>query len=127
MTMAATDSSAIDSALLDSLHTHKSILESELASLIATRNAHARCLLNTSASAADAPVDQDLQTGRNELTGEEVAQALARAKQIKEKHISELGRYNEIRDIGFGLVGLIGEMRGLRIVDVLKELGVEED
>lgn len=44
---------------------------------------------------------------------------------IKE-HIQLLHRYNEIKDIGQGLMGLIAEKRGCRIKDVMEEFGVDE-
>lgn len=42
------------------------------------------------------------------------------------KHIKLLHKYNEIRDVGQGLVGLIADQRGVRIVDVYEEFGVVE-
>ena len=42
------------------------------------------------------------------------------------KHIKLLHKYNEIRDIGQGLMGLIADQRGVRIVDVYEEFGVAE-
>lgn len=33
---------------------------------------------------------------------------------------------NEIRDIGQGLLGLVAERRGVRMVDVMGDFGVEE-
>lgn len=46
------------------------------------------------------------------------------AHNIVKRHIMSLGRYNEIRDIGQGLLGMIAEQRGVRIVDVMEEFGV---
>ncbi|MCJ1225380.1 hypothetical protein MMC12_002029 [Toensbergia leucococca] len=43
------------------------------------------------------------------------------------KHINLLTTYNEIRDIGMGLMGMIAESRGLRIKDVYEEFGVEPE
>uniref|UniRef100_A0A093XGP7 DNA repair protein SWI5 like n=1 Tax=Talaromyces marneffei PM1 TaxID=1077442 RepID=A0A093XGP7_TALMA len=42
-------------------------------------------------------------------------------------HIRLLHDYNEIRDIGQGLLGLIAEKRGVRYKDVLEEFGVDAD
>ncbi|KAL8796048.1 MAG: hypothetical protein Q9195_001624 [Heterodermia aff. obscurata] len=42
------------------------------------------------------------------------------------KHIKLLHQYNEIRDIGQGLMGLIADQRGVRIVDVYEEFGVAQ-
>jgi DNA repair protein Swi5/Sae3 len=43
---------------------------------------------------------------------------------IVQRHIRLLHQYNEIKDIGQGLMGLIAEARGVRYADVQKEYGV---
>ncbi|RHZ61054.1 SWI5/SAE3 family protein [Aspergillus thermomutatus] len=40
------------------------------------------------------------------------------------RHIRLLHEYNEIKDIGQGLMGLIADARGMRQIDVQKEFGV---
>jgi DNA repair protein Swi5/Sae3 len=40
------------------------------------------------------------------------------------RHIRLLHDYNEIKDIGQGLMGLIADARGMRQVDVQREFGV---
>ncbi|KAL2825584.1 hypothetical protein BDW59DRAFT_70915 [Aspergillus cavernicola] len=40
------------------------------------------------------------------------------------RHIRLLHEYNEIKDVGQGLMGLIADARGVRQVDVQKEFGV---
>ena len=42
------------------------------------------------------------------------------------KHIRLLHQYNEIRDVAQGLAGIIAEQRGVRVVDVYKDLGINE-
>ncbi|KAJ5756985.1 uncharacterized protein N7511_007167 [Penicillium nucicola] len=42
------------------------------------------------------------------------------------RHIRLLHDYNEIKDVGQGLMGLIAEERGVRQVEVEREFGVEE-
>ncbi|KAL3476098.1 Swi5-domain-containing protein [Aspergillus californicus] len=42
------------------------------------------------------------------------------------RHIRLLHEYNEIKDVGQGLMGLIADARGVRQVDVQKEFGVGE-
>ncbi|KAL5362737.1 Swi5-domain-containing protein [Aspergillus floccosus] len=43
-----------------------------------------------------------------------------------QRHIRLLHDYNEIKDIGQGLMGLIADARGMRQIDVQKEFGVGE-
>ncbi|KAK2744957.1 hypothetical protein FQN57_004087 [Myotisia sp. PD_48] len=47
------------------------------------------------------------------------------AAAIVKRHIRLLHDYNEIKDIGQGLMGLIADGRGLRYVDVQTEFGIE--
>ncbi|KAF3406862.1 Mating-type switching protein swi5 [Talaromyces pinophilus] len=47
--------------------------------------------------------------------------------QTVQNHIRLLHDYNEIRDIGQGLLGLIAERRGVRYKDVLEDFGVDAD
>lgn len=42
------------------------------------------------------------------------------------RHIRLLHEYNEIKDVGQGLMGIIADARGVRQVDVEKEFGVGE-
>ncbi|PGH10122.1 hypothetical protein AJ80_07572 [Polytolypa hystricis UAMH7299] len=48
------------------------------------------------------------------------------ASAIVQRHIRLLHEYNEIKDIGMGLLSLIADARGVRYVDVQKEFGVGE-
>ncbi|KAJ5363319.1 hypothetical protein N7541_004163 [Penicillium brevicompactum] len=43
-----------------------------------------------------------------------------------QRHIRLLHEYNEIKDVGQGLMGIIADARGLRQVDVEKEFGASE-
>ena len=52
--------------------------------------------------------------------------ALAHARAIINKHISLLKRYNEIKDIATGMMGLIAEKEGRRLAEVMEERGVSE-
>lgn len=56
-----------------------------------------------------------------ELTDAEVIGA---ANKIVKNHIKLLHEYNEIKDIGQGLIGLIADQRGVRIVEVQEEFGI---
>jgi hypothetical protein len=49
---------------------------------------------------------------------------MAEAKRVIKEHIQRLHKYNEIRDVGQGLVGMIADQRGVRIVDCQEEFGV---
>jgi Swi5 protein len=51
---------------------------------------------------------------------------LRKAGAISRNHIKQLQRYNEIRDVGQGLIGMIAENRKLRIRDVMEEFGVTD-
>ena len=41
-------------------------------------------------------------------------------------HIKLLHDYNEVRDVGQGLMGIIAETRGVRVMDVYKDFDVAE-
>lgn len=53
--------------------------------------------------------------------------ALAEAHAVIKRHIRLLHDYNEMRDIGMGLMGLIADSRGVRVRDVQEEFGVDKD
>lgn len=50
--------------------------------------------------------------------------AMSAANSIIKEHIVSLQRYNEIKDIGQGLMGLIAERRNVRIATVMEEFGM---
>lgn len=45
-------------------------------------------------------------------------------KATVQQHIRLLHEYNEIKDVGQGLLGLIADARGVRQIDVQREYGV---
>ena len=58
---------------------------------------------------------------------EEKAQhALASANAAIKEHIRLLHEYNEIKDVGQGLMGLVAEGRGVRVKSVMEDMGVGE-
>ncbi|KAK3070495.1 hypothetical protein LTR53_010372 [Teratosphaeriaceae sp. CCFEE 6253] len=52
-------------------------------------------------------------------------QALTSANAVIKEHISLLHRYNEIKDIGQGLMGLIADQRGVRVGVVQEDFGLD--
>lgn len=63
---------------------------------------------------------------RGDPTEDDIKRGMESAKKLKTKHVKELQKYNEIKDIAQGLIGLIAEQRGIRVVDVMKEIGGED-
>jgi len=51
-------------------------------------------------------------------------QALSSANAVIKEHIGLLHRYNEIKDIGQGLMGLLADQRGVRVSEVMEDFGV---
>ncbi|KAF2263860.1 hypothetical protein CC78DRAFT_580976 [Lojkania enalia] len=49
---------------------------------------------------------------------------MAAANKLVKGHIKLLHEYNEIKDVGQGLMGLIADQRGVRIVEVQDEFGI---
>lgn len=45
---------------------------------------------------------------------------------VVQRHIRLLHGYNEIKDIGQGLMGIIADSRGMRYVDVQTDFGITE-
>ncbi|KAL1793773.1 hypothetical protein ACET3X_008755 [Alternaria dauci] len=63
-----------------------------------------------SGNASDVPIESDI---------------MAAANKIVKEHIKLLHEYNELKDMGQGLMGLIADQRGTRIVEVQEEFGIE--
>jgi DNA repair protein Swi5/Sae3 len=55
------------------------------------------------------------------------ADTQAQAEAIVKRHIKLLRTYNEIKDVGQGLMGLIADARGVRLKEVMEEMGAEEN
>ncbi|KAJ8114063.1 hypothetical protein OPT61_g3964 [Boeremia exigua] len=53
------------------------------------------------------------------------ADITAAANKIVKEHIRLLHDYNELKDVGQGLMGIIADQRGLRIVEVQDEFGID--
>ncbi|KAF2861860.1 hypothetical protein K470DRAFT_256407 [Piedraia hortae CBS 480.64] len=54
-------------------------------------------------------------------------EVVERANAVIKDHIARLKKYNEIKDIAQGLIGLIAEQRGVRIADVMADFDFEAD
>lgn len=55
------------------------------------------------------------------------ADIMAAANKIVKGHIKLLHEYNELKDVGQGLMGLIADQRAVRIVEVQAEFGVDAE
>ncbi|GAB7362175.1 hypothetical protein MBLNU230_g2201t1 [Neophaeotheca triangularis] len=53
-------------------------------------------------------------------------QAFATANGLIKEHIALLHRYNEVKDIGLGLMGMVAEKRSVKQAEVMEEFGVGE-
>ncbi|KAL2350293.1 Swi5-domain-containing protein [Cryomyces antarcticus] len=117
--------SARDKRLL-TLQTRLTTLRTTHSTLTAQRDALISSIPTTptaTPSAASAPT-----TTTNNIpktTDDATTAALHTAAAIVKRHIKLLHDYNEIKDIGMGLLGLITDQRGVRIREVQKEFGLE--
>lgn len=99
---------------LTALNVKRDTLAAKLVALQAERNA----LIAQSSLPSGLPFPAD-------WTEEQKAkQALATANAAIKEHISLLHGYNEIKDIGQGLLGLVADKRGVRVKDIMEEFGV---
>lgn len=64
----------------------------------------------------------ELSDGDGEPTDTDI---MAAANKIVKDHIKLLHEYNELKDVGQGLMGLIADQRGVRIVEVQDEFGID--
>lgn len=65
-------------------------------------------------------------TGEAFSEDEILASALKSSNAVIKEHISLLHKYNEIKDVGQGLMGLIADKRDCRVVKVMEEFGIGE-
>ena len=101
---------------LTALLNKRSNLESTLASLEFER----------STLVADCKLPSGLDMPETWSEEEKTKSALETANGVIKEHIALLHRYNEIKDIGQGLMGLIADKRGVRVREVMEEFGMEE-
>jgi hypothetical protein len=108
-----------------SLSPPKTTQETTLAELKAQRTAllaSLAALPNIQSLIAESDTTTTSQSPESEPTNEEV---MAAANKLVKHHIKLLHEYNEIKDTGQGLMGLIADQRGVRIVEVQDEFGIE--
>jgi hypothetical protein len=67
-------------------------------------------------------LDVDMSDNHGEPTEADV---MAAVNKIVKNHIKLLHEYNELKDAGQGLMGLIADQRGVRIVEVQDEFGID--
>ncbi|KAF1839019.1 Swi5-domain-containing protein [Decorospora gaudefroyi] len=69
-----------------------------------------------------ASFDAGMDEGDGEPTETDI---IAAANKIVKEHIKLLHEYNELKDVGQGLMGLLADQRGVRIVEVQEEFGID--
>jgi len=107
---------------LVSLQTKKSTLEQTLSALKAERS-H---LATQAKLPSGLPLPITTPSGAALTDDELLASALKSSNAVIKSHIALLHKYNEIKDIGQGLMGLIADKRDCRVVGVMEEFGVGE-
>jgi hypothetical protein len=110
---AATPAMTAQETTLAELKAQRSAL---IASLAALPNIQEQIAANSSETGTDHASDSG-------PTDDEV---MAAANKLVKQHIKLLHEYNEIKDVGQGLMGLIADQRGLRIIEVQEEFGIGE-
>lgn len=101
---------------LQSLLNKQSNLQSTLSALQAEKAA----LISTT------PLPSGLAMPSTWSDDEKTKSAMSTANASIKEHIALLHKYNEIKDIAQGLMGMIAEGRGVRMKDVMDDFGVEE-
>lgn len=104
---------------LTALEARKATLTQTLTDLKAQRQ--------TLATQAQIPSGLTSKTSGEPPSDDEILQsALQSSNAVIKQHIALLHKYNEIKDIGQGLMGLIADQRDCRVVKVMEEFGVGE-
>ncbi|KAG9519907.1 hypothetical protein KCV07_g4580, partial [Aureobasidium melanogenum] len=113
-TSSRTSSSGRDTQL-DALRARQAALEATLAELLSQRTS----LINALSPTLDTQAPEDAET-RAKL-------AVDAANTKIKSQIKQLQQYNDIKDIGTQLMGIIAEKRGCRIGEVQEEFGINPD
>ena len=115
--MPARSSTAKD-AQLSALHARQTALETTISELLSQRSSLVNSVSPASAFQNSDPEHPD--TARTKV-------ALDDANSKIKSHITQLQHYNDIKDIGTQLMGLIAEKRGCRIAEVQEEFGINPE
>ena len=107
---------------LTALETRKATLTQTLADLKSERLS----LASQTKLPSGLPLPTTTPSGTALTDDELLASALKSSAVVIKSHIALLHKYNEIKDIGQGLMGLIADKRDCRVVSVMEEFGVGE-
>ena len=102
------------SARTTALLKKKAALEQKLADLEAELASHV----------ANAKLPSGLEMPSPWTAKQKTSQAIEGANATVKEHIELLHRYNAIKDVGLGLLGMVAEQRGMRQVVVMEEFGL---
>ncbi|KAG8631764.1 hypothetical protein KVT40_000904 [Elsinoe batatas] len=105
-------------------------LDRELNCLTAERDDLVRRILATNSNELHISTSQSVTQPNNHsaisVTDEQVQEALAQARKARVDDVKLLGRYNDIKDVAQGLIGMIAEQRSCRVKEVMEELAIDE-
>lgn len=76
--------------------------------------------MTTTSSSSPTTVPNSSSNGTPDL------ETLSHARDIVRNHIALLHRYNEIKDVGMGLLSLLADRDGRRLGEVMELFGVDE-
>ncbi|THY81979.1 hypothetical protein D6C93_09364 [Aureobasidium pullulans] len=114
LTMSSKPSSSGKDSQLDALRARQASLESTVSDLLSQRTSLVDALSPPNTTDSEDP--------------EQRAKAAVDSANAKIKsQIRQLSQYNDIKDIGTQLMGLIAEKRGCRIAEVQEEFGISAD
>ena len=115
---AATPASlSTDNPRLTSLNAKRAALEQKLATLTSAR----------ASLVADSKLPSGLDMPASWSDDEKEKHAMQTANVTIKEHIALLHKYNEIKDIGLGLMGWVAESRGVRQGVVMEEYGMTKE
>lgn len=106
-----------DNPRLTSLNAKRAALEEKLATLASER----------ASLVADSKLPSGLDMPASWSDEEKEKHAMQTANATIKEHIALLHKYNEIKDIGLGLMGLVAESRGVRQGVVMEEYGMTKE